>query len=322
MSICQSPPDAGGSDRFKTKDKFDDPVYTANGELRAVVPFSGLKTLWINTGTLCNLSCANCYIESTPLNDRLVYMPRSEAYRFMEEAAAHISATEIGFTGGEPFMNPEFLGILDDALSFGFHVLILTNAMRPLQRLQNEFSDILQQYKDRISIRVSLDHYQPEMHDKVRGAGSWDTTLKGLHWLREQGAELSVAGRLMWHEDETAMRQGYASVFARENIPVDSNDPASLVLFPEMDEHVDVPEITEKCWSILGKTPESVMCASARMVVMRKNEAKAKVLACTLIPYDTRFELGETLESSFRPVALNHRHCAKFCVLGGASCSQ
>jgi hypothetical protein len=88
-----------------------------------------------------------------------------------------------------------------------------------------------------------------------------------------------------------------------------------------MDEKADVPEITESCWSILGKSPVDVMCASSRMVVKRKNAERPVVLACTLLPYDPRFELGSTLAEASRDVSLNHPHCAKFCVLGGGACS-
>lgn len=63
------------------------------------------------------------------------------------------------------------------------------------------------------------------------------------------------------------------------------------------------------------------MCANARMVVKRKGADTPTVLACTLLAYDRQFELGRTLAESDRPVALNHPHCAKFCVLGGARCS-
>jgi len=63
------------------------------------------------------------------------------------------------------------------------------------------------------------------------------------------------------------------------------------------------------------------MCASSRMVVKRKGAARPAVLACTLLPYDARFEMGETLAGASGPVTLNHPHCAKFCVLGGASCA-
>ena len=94
------------------------------------------------------------------------------------------------------------------------------------------------------------------------------------------------------------------------------------MLFPEMDATVDVPEITEACWGILGKSPASVMCASSRMVVKRRDAAGPAVVACTLLPYDPEFELGATLAEAARPVPLNHPHCARFCVLGGAACSR
>jgi len=93
------------------------------------------------------------------------------------------------------------------------------------------------------------------------------------------------------------------------------------VLFPEMDETADVPEISEACWGLLGVSPVSVMCASSRMVVKRKGASRPIVVACTLIPYDNRFALGETLASAQGAISLNHPHCARFCVLGGASCS-
>jgi hypothetical protein len=89
-----------------------------------------------------------------------------------------------------------------------------------------------------------------------------------------------------------------------------------------MDAAADVPEITEACWGILGKLPESLMCATSRMVVKRKGAALPAVIACTLLPYYPRFELGQTLAQASGAVLLNHPHCAKFCVLGGGACSR
>ena len=116
-------------------------------------------------------------------------------------------------------------------------------------------------------------------------------------------------------------RAGYAALFAAENIPVDAGDPMRLVLFPEMDEDKDIAEITTACWSILDKDPAQIMCATSRMVVHRKGEPAPRVAACTLIPYDPEFDLGADLAHASAPVKLNHPHCARFCVLGGASCS-
>jgi hypothetical protein len=132
-----------------------------------------------------------------------------------------------------------------------------------------------------------------------------------------------VAGRATFGgEDAATMRSGFARLFAGHGIPVDAADPVALMLFPEMDAKADVPEITEACWGILRKPPESVMCATSRMVVKRKGAARPAVVACTLLPYETAFELGATLREALRPVALNHPHCARFCVLGGAACSR
>jgi hypothetical protein len=302
--------------------KFSDPHITAKGETRAHVALTSLETLWFNTGTLCNITCDNCYIESSPRNDRLAYLKRAEVQSFLHEAASLPEPpTEIGLTGGEPFMNPDILGIIEDGLAGGYRVLVLTNAMRPMRRVEAALLALNASYPGFLTVRVSLDHYAAEKHEKVRGAETWQPATEGLTWLGKNGFKLSVAGRKLWAETEEEMRAGYRGLFARLGVAIDAHDPAQLVLFPEMDTHVEVPEITEQCWGILGKSPESVMCANARMVVKRKGSPQPTVVACTLLPYDAAFELGATLADAARPVMLNHKYCAQFCVLGGASCS-
>jgi len=182
--------------------------------------------------------------------------------------------------------------------------------------------DLRSRFGDQLKMRVSVDHYTEELHAKERGERSWKPAIRGLRWLSEQGFSFSVAGRTYWGEDEPAMRAGYSSLFDRENIKLDAFSSIDLVLFPEMDVTVDVPEITTDCWGILDKDPADIMCATSRMVVKHKGDDHLSVMACTLLPYDQRFNLGETLKESWRSVKLNHPHCAKFCVLGGGSCSQ
>lgn len=301
--------------------KFSDPDITASGERRAVVPLTALKTLWFNTGTLCNLACRDCYIESSPRNDRLAYISRNEVRAFLDEARGRPELEEIGLTGGEPFLNPHILGIIEDGLAGGWRVLALSNAMKPMQRLQTSLLDLHRRFPGRLSIRVSLDHYTREKHEEIRGPRTWEPTLKGLLWLARNGFDLAVAGRTLWNEPELDLRSGYRALFARLGLELDAGDPTRLVLFPEMDARADIPEITERCWGILGKSPESVMCATSRMVLKRKGAERPAVASCALLPYDKAFELGATLAEASRPVKLNHRFCAEFCVLGGASCA-
>lgn len=303
--------------------KFRDPALTAKRERRATVAFAGLETLWFNTGTLCNIACARCYIELSPRNDRLAYLSAAEVGDYLDEIARERLPTRaIGFTGGEPFMNPEILAMLELTLARGFQVLVLTNAMQPMQLLKRGLLDLKSRHGSALTLRVSLDHYARERHEEERGDGSCQKTLDGLIWLVRNGFSVAVAGRTLWGEVEAELRSGYARLFAGRGIPLDAEDREQLVLFPEMDAAADVPEITEACWDILGVSPRSVMCASQRMVVKRQGSARPSVVACTLLPYDAAFELGATLAEAARPVALNHPHCAKFCVLGGGSCSR
>jgi hypothetical protein len=296
--------------------KFRDPLVTAKGEPRAHVDLVALDTLWINTGTLCNLACKTCYIESSPVNDALVYISLAEVDAFLDEAAA-LGTREIGFTGGEPFMNRDMPAMLRSALARGFEVLVLTNAMRPMRRFEDALKAIQLEHGARLTMRVSLDHHSRQVHEGERGAGTWEKALDGLRWLSTHGFRIAVAGRSLAGEPETEARAGYARLFAREGLRVD----AGLVLFPEMDAAADVPEISTACWGIVGTRPEAMMCAGSRMVVKRRGAARPVVAACTLLPYDDQFALGSTLAESRTRVQLNHPHCARFCVLGGASCS-
>ncbi|WP_339766864.1 radical SAM protein [uncultured Pseudosulfitobacter sp.] len=304
--------------------KFQDPARTAKGEDRATVALSHPETLWFNTGTLCNIECANCYIESSPTNDALVYITADEVRDYLDQLTDRAwPVTEIAFTGGEPFMNPQMIDMTQAALERGYDVLILTNAMRPMMRktMQDGLLRLNAEYPGKLTLRISVDHHRAELHDAERGKGSFDKTLKGMEWLRDNGFRMAVAGRSIFEEDETTSRAGYAAFFAKHNFNIDAQNPGMTVLFPEMDEQVEVPEITTACWGILDKSPDAVMCASSRMVVKRKGADSPAVLACTLLPYSPEFELGTTLQQAEAPVALNHPHCAKFCVLGGASCS-
>jgi hypothetical protein len=303
--------------------KFQDPFLTAKGEPRAHVALRSLDTLWFNTGTLCNLTCQHCYIESSPKNDRLVYLTADEVAEYLDEIeAGGLPTSLIGFTGGEPFMNPELPGMLEDVLSRGFRALVLTNAMKPMAKCKPSLLKLRDRFGDRLTIRVSIDHYGPRVHEVERGKRSWRPTIDGLLWLARNGFSPHVASRRLSGEPEAAIRGGFAGLFAELGVTIDAADPVALTVFPEMDAAADVPEITEACWGILGKSPESVMCASSRMVVKRKGERHPVVLACTLLPYDSRFELGRTLAAASGAVPLNHPHCAKFCVLGGGACSR
>lgn len=300
--------------------KFKDPHITAKGEVRAFVEFKGYKTLWFNTGSLCNIECVNCYIESSPTADHFVYLTHNDVTPYLDEL---LNPIEVGFTGGEPFLNPHVIRLCETVLERGHDLLILTNAMRPMMRprVQAGLLDLNRRFPGKMTLRVSLDHFSRAGHDAERGEGAFVKALLGIDWLAENGFIMHIAGRATFADSDASARAGYRTLIQERNWPINANDPTALMLFPEMDERVDVPEITTACWDILSIDPGAMMCSTSRMIVRRKGEAGPRVLACTLLWDDTQFDMGATLQEASQTVSLNHPHCAKFCVLGGASCS-
>jgi sulfatase maturation enzyme AslB (radical SAM superfamily) len=313
--------------------KFQNPDWTLGGDRRATVGLETLRTLWFNTGTLCNITCRNCYIESSPTNDRLVYLSAAEVRDYLDEIERDCLGTvEIGFTGGEPFMNPEIIAMLGLALSRGFQVLVLTNGLQPMlrPRLRKGLVGLREAYGDRLTVRVSLDHYTKALHEAERGPKTFAKSLEAIDWLSAEGFRTAIAGRTCWNESEAETRAGYAKLIAERGWQIDAADPLALVLLPEMDGSHDVPEISVGCWQILRKSPGDLMCAWSRMIVKRKGDERPTVVPCTLLPYEHAFSMGATLADAARAdggmftegkVKLCHPHCAKFCALGGGSCS-
>ena len=150
--------------------------------------------------------------------------------------------------------------------------------------------------------------------------GAFAKTLEGLSWLSEQGFRLHIAGRQFTQDDDETSIKHYQNILHQHKIKLDER-AHPFTFFTEMDEQAEVPEITTKCWDILSVRADDMMCASSRMVVKYKGDETPSVIACTLLPYAKNFNLGDSLKKAHQSVYLNHTHCAKFCVLGGSSCS-
>ncbi|WP_288038669.1 hypothetical protein [Acidiphilium sp.] len=92
------------------------------------------------------------------------------------------------------------------------------------------------------------------------------------------------------------------------------------MLFPEMDVPAAAAGVSASAWAALRPRGADAMCRTSRMVVQRKGAEALSIVACTLLPYEARFDLGATLENASRAVTLDHPHCARFCVFGASSC--
>ena len=70
-----------------------------------------------------------------------------------------------------------------------------------LLRLKDRHSD------EELVLRVSIDHYEPTVHESERGANSWSPMIDGINWLRDNNFMIKIAGRRLVHESLGAGRR-------------------------------------------------------------------------------------------------------------------
>ena len=277
-----------------------------------------LRELWFHTGTSCNLSCPFCLEGSGPGDDRIGLITLEDVKPFVEEAL-ELGVEKFSFTGGEPFVNPHFMGILSDALAHR-PCFVLTNGTEPLL---GRLADVvkLRQKPKRLSFRISLDHPDPRKHDASRGKGKFRTALRTLGLLHAEGFGVSIARLTEPGEDVAAIDSSYAPLLAEAGLPLD----VRIVKFPDLlrpGSVADVPAVTEHCITSYTTAAQRAryMCSFSRMVV--KKNGRPGVYACTLVDDDEQFDLGDTLRESLAVrIRLKHHRCYS-CFAYGSSCSE
>lgn len=166
------------------------------------VPLAALDQLWFQvSGTVCNLSCSHCFISCSPENHAFWFMTRDQVSTALE-SSRRLGTKEYYFTGGEPFMNPDMLLILEDTLALGPGT-VLTNATLLPQRRVNELARIAAGSPYSLEIRVSLDGVSPEMNDALRGEGSFDRAVEGVARLVSAGFLPIITTMQTWEDRET-----------------------------------------------------------------------------------------------------------------------
>lgn len=151
------------------------------------------QRLWVYSNFNCNLACDYCCAESSP---------QAAARQFPVETARTVFAEfrelggkEVFITGGEPFMHPDLGELM--AAAEGLERTLLTNAMIYHRGRRRE---ILEGLDRSIALQVSLDSAGPEIHDRQRGAGTWEKALSGIELASSLGFRVRIAATL-WDED-------------------------------------------------------------------------------------------------------------------------
>lgn len=294
-----------------------------------------LEDLWIMLGSLCDLKCTHCYTASSPTNNRLEQITFEELRPHLDDAA-RFGVQTIYFTGGEVFVNEavlraratrneEFVRSLTYALEIA-PVEILTNGRRYIRNHFEALRHLRARHGDRLRLRITLESPRAAQHEAIRGKGTFAQTVDTITLLQEMGfVPIITAERpFLSTQGDEEIRAAYRALFAA---PVEINLIENVMemghQLVQLGKRGQPPQaevfVTSNCFSLLNKPAESLMCHFSRC--LQKIEGQIRYYPCPVIYDNPSFELGRTLEESFRRVYVAHKNCYDYCLKGpGATC--
>ena len=279
------------------------------------VPLTALDTLWIQVaGTLCNLRCTHCFISCSPTNSSHAMMTLAEIRPLLVEAEAS-GVREYYLTGGEPFLNPEILAIVEAALAQG-PVSILTNGLLLKPDVARRLRALSDASEYSLDLRISLDGWDAASNDPIRGRGTFERILAGIRSLAEAGLNpvLTVteacdgagtqAGRTRFLQflRDVGLTQPRLKVMPLLRIGAEASRTRA---------YTDAE--TMRGVELTRADVDALQCSSARMATSKG------IYVCPILIDEPGARMGATLAEARRPFALSHDACWT-CHAEGLSC--
>ena len=282
------------------------------------VPLRALDQLWFQvSGTVCNLRCRHCFISCAPDNHSFWFMTRSQVAAALAESVS-MGVKEYYFTGGEPFMNHELCGILEDTLELG-PATVLTNATLMPRRTVRELARLAAGSPYSLELRVSLDGVTPEMNDAIRGTGTFARCLEGVRRLVDVGFLPIITAMQSWPDAETGrVLAGFRRLLADIGY-----ERARLKIIPPLLIGAEArrtrgyaPSMRVTHEMLHGFDLDHLLCARARLVTA------TGVHVCPILLDYPEARLGDTLrEAAERPASLGAQPCHT-CYVHGTICAN
>jgi len=279
------------------------------------VALQSLDTLWFQVaGTVCNLACSHCFVSSSPTNRTHEFLSLEEIVPYLEEGAA-LGVKEYYFTGGEPFLNPEMEAILAKTLEFG-PANVLTNGLLLDPDRARRLRSIADAAEYSLDFRVSMDGFDAESNDPIRGEGTFEKILDGIRNLVDAGVNPVITVTEVHRENGTAEGKERFFELLRE-VGIERPRLKILPVF-QIGAEAERGGAYES-WQMLRSGDaidadwEHLQCSSCRMVTDQG------VWVCPILVNEPTGKMGETLADTLMPYSLEHPACWT-CHAYGVSC--
>jgi len=281
------------------------------------VPLKELETLWMQVGgTLCNLECTHCFISCGPKNDTIAMMTLAQVEERLRESR-ELGVKDYYITGGEVFINPEIFEILAAILSYG-PLDALTNGTQITSEKAKRLRTIQDASKHPLRFRVSMEHFDEDKNDVIRGKNAYRKAIAGIVCLAEAGFSPILTVTRTWEEEsDSEMESKFVEFLRKSGVmqPQIKILPGFLLgqLAENERDYSQDEYVTEKCFEDFDIT--QLQCATSRMATGEG------VYVCPILVDNPAARMGDTLDDTLRPFPLSHSACYT-CRVTGMTCKS
>jgi sulfatase maturation enzyme AslB (radical SAM superfamily) len=279
------------------------------------VPMLGLDTVWFQVaGSVCNLACTHCFISCSPTNHTHAMMDAASVERHLRDAEG-LGVREYYFTGGEPFLNPEFMAILESALRRG-PATVLTNGTLIHARRAAALQALADGSPYSLDIRLSLDGFDAASNDAIRGAGTFERILEAIGHLSAAGINPVITVTEACEEAAGSAGRGLLLERLRDM----GLDRPRLKVMPLLRLGAEAArtrgyaeEETLAGMDLTAGDAAALQCSSGRMITA------GGVYVCPILIDTPQARMGAALAETLMPYPLRHRACHT-CHAQGLNC--
>ncbi|MEE9615105.1 MAG: arsenosugar biosynthesis radical SAM (seleno)protein ArsS [Thermodesulfobacteriota bacterium] len=156
---------------------------------------TGLSTLQVNVGKLCNKSCRHCHVGGGAGMEEVM---TRETFNACLDALSSGGLSVVDITGGAPEMNPSYRWFVESCRGMGgmgLHVKTRTNLTIMLEDGYTELPAFFAE--NSVEVIASLPCYSEGTTDEVRGKGTFRGSLEALSRLNQAGYGKEGSGLLL-----------------------------------------------------------------------------------------------------------------------------
>lgn len=146
-----------------------------------------LQGVWLNIESRCNINCRHCFLGEKQQVDNKLSPQEMRQLAIEIRKIGSKNGVKVDITGGEPLLRKDMIEIFEALNISGIEPNFITNGLLFTEEIISYLA------KNKISTTVSLDGFNKESHEFIRGIGTYDKTVKNIKWCVDKGVPVTLS---------------------------------------------------------------------------------------------------------------------------------